>query len=152
VRKRYWNASLFSLILLLFFGGTKFFLGVSRDKPVSFLFVLLLLSVIAVFYYIKPYNIKYSALGKKFINASSQRFSWLKEGDKNSVMVDDNLLYGIALFGMSSFMGASYSNFLENPLLLETKAGSSNGYGCGGAGCGGGGGCSGGGCGGCGGD
>lgn len=156
LKKRYWGVSIIATIILLIFGGTKFLLGVSRDKPVAFLFILIVVSIIALFYYVKPHKIKYTALGKKFIYTSSQRFEWLKKNDSNSLMADDNLLYGVALFGISAFIGTSLGQVLENPVMLETYGGSSNGYGCGGAGCGGGG-CSGGGgcgggCGGCGGD
>jgi uncharacterized protein (TIGR04222 family) len=151
IKKRYWKATLISIFFLLLIGGTKLYLGISRGKPVIFLVLLLLLSVIAVFLLIKPYNIKHSALGKDLIKITSRRFDWLKNKDNSSLMSDDNLLYGIAIFGISAFMGSTLGQVLENPVLLETYAGSSSsyGYGCGGAGCGGGG--CGGGCGGCGG-
>ncbi|MBK8806936.1 MAG: TIGR04222 domain-containing membrane protein [Bacteroidales bacterium] len=151
VKKRYWNAAIFSLVILLLFGGTKLFLGLSRGKPVVFLVILIVLSVISIFYFIKPQNVKFSALGRKFLNHASKRFEWLKSNENNALLMDDNLLYGIALFGISSFIGSTLERSLENPALLETYAGSYNGFGCGGTGCGGSG-CSGGsGCGGCGG-
>jgi uncharacterized protein (TIGR04222 family) len=156
VKNRYWFVSLLSVAILILFGGTKFILGISRDKPVAFLFMLIVLSIIALFFYIKPHKLRYTALGSRFIASSSQRFEWLKKNDSNSLMADDNLLYGVALFGISAFIGSGLGQFLENPRLLETYAGSNYGYGCGGASCGGGGcsggsGCGGGGCGGCGG-
>lgn len=153
--KRYWIATTFSTFFLLLVGVTKLYLGILRDKPVFFLVFLLIISILAVFSVIKPYNIKHSALGKKLINITSKRFEWLKTKNNNSLMLDDNLLYGIAIFGISAFLGSTLGQLLKNPVLLETYAvsNSSNGYGCSGAGCGGGcggGGC-GGGCGGCGG-
>lgn len=152
IKNRYWYVSLLTAAILLIFGGTKFILGISRDKPVAFLFILIVLSIIALFFYIKPHKVRYTALGSRFIASSSQRFEWLKKNDSNSLMADDNLLYGVALFGISAFIGSGLGQFFENPRLLETYAGSNYGYGCSGASCGGGG-CSGGGggCGGCGG-
>lgn len=156
IKNRYWYVSLLTAAILIIFGGTKFILGISRDKPVAFLFVLIVISIIALFFYIKPHKVRYTALGSRFIATSSRRFEWLKKNDSNSLMADDNLLYGVALFGISAFTGSGLSQFLENPRLLETYAGSYYGYGCGGASCSGGGcsggsGCGGGGCGGCGG-
>lgn len=157
--KRNWTASSLSIIILLLLGGTKLFLGLSRDKPVGFLFILILLSICAVIFILKPYNVHLTSLGKKFIKTSSKRFEWLKSNDNNAVMTDDNLLFGISLFGISSFMNTGMGDMLENPYLLEKNAGTNSGTGCSGAGCGGGGGGSGcgggsscgGGCGGCGG-
>jgi uncharacterized protein (TIGR04222 family) len=154
IKIRYWIAFLVSAAILIGFGGTKLLLGISRDKPVAFLFILITISIIALFYIIKPHKVRFTALGRKFIASSSKRFEWLKMNDSNALLEDDNLLYGVALFGISAFIGSIYGKCLAEPRLLETYAhidqGSScSGTSCSGGGCGGGGG--GGGCGGCGG-
>jgi uncharacterized protein (TIGR04222 family) len=138
------------------FGGIKLYFGIARGRPFGFLIILMILSIVALFIVIKPTKIKTSALGKKLLYKTQQRFAWLKSSTKGTeLLLDDNLLYGIAVFGISSFLGSELGELLENPLLLERQSSSSiYGYGCGCAGCGGGcggGGC-GGGCGGCGGD
>jgi len=154
--KRNWTASFLSILVLMLFGGTKLFLGISRDKPVGFLIILMVLALCAVIFILKPYKVTFSSLGKKFIAASAKRFEWLKAKENTSLATDDNLLFGISLFGISAFMNSNLGETLEDPYLLEKRAGANSGSGCSGAGCGGGSsdgggsGC-GGGCGGCGG-
>jgi uncharacterized protein (TIGR04222 family) len=149
---RHWRAAFLGLVLLLVLGGTKLYFGVIREKPVAFLVLLLISSIIVLFSVIKPNRVKTSALGNRFLEVSDKRFEWLKkkESDKD-LLKDDNLLYGIALFGISSFAGTGLGSVLENPILIESSA-NTIGHGCSGGGsCSGG--CSSGcvGCGGCGG-
>lgn len=156
VIQRHLKGVILGSLFLLCFGGLKLYFGIVRGKPFGILIVLIIFSIIVLILVIKPTNIKTSALGKKMLKTTQQRFSWLKSSNKGAeLLMDENLLYGIAIFGISSFLGSELGDLLENPRLLERGSTSSfYGYGCGCAGCGGGcsgGGC-GGGCGGCGGD
>jgi len=82
--------SIIASSFLLLFGGIKFYLGISRDKPVTFLFILIIISVVVLFNVIKPHKVKYTALGKKFIDHSYQRFEWLKKKENDiSIFVYD---------------------------------------------------------------
>ncbi len=166
----HWKGVLLGTFFLLGLGGLKFYLGLIRDKPVVLLLLLIVLFLIILVVVIKPRNNKTTALGKLLLQKSQQRFEWLKDSEEGSALLkDDNLLYGIAIFGVSSFGDSKLGALIENPSLLDQGSRiSSLGYGygcagCGGGGCGGGGcssggcssGCSGGcggGCGGCGGD
>lgn len=152
--KHHWRGFIYGTILLLGFGGLKLYFGIVRDKPITFLILLMLTSVIILFNVVNPKKVRISALGKKLLVKTHQRFAWLKSSKEYVTMgMDDNLLYGIAIFGISSFIGTELGKYLENPMLLDQRMSSNgNGFGCSscGGGCGGGG--CGGGCGGCGGD
>lgn len=157
LKKRYLLVTVLSTCLLLLLGGTKYYLGSINNKPTSFLFIFICLSIFGLFKIVGPFRVKHTTLGKKFIASSNTRFEWLKKSNQNDLMNDNNLLYGIALFGISAFTITSMSSVLELPVLLEKELGpkpysdsSFGGSGCGGSGCSGGSGC-GGGCGGCGG-
>lgn len=147
----HWKGILLGVVSLIGFGGLKLYYGVVRDKPFGLLLILLILSIIALFMVIKPTKITTSALGKKLLDKSQQRFEWLKTSKNGAVLLmDDTLLYGIAIFGISSFISSELGGLLKKPALLDQSSSSSiygSGSGC--SGCGGGG--CGGGCGGCGG-
>lgn len=148
------------LLLVTFFlitvpGGLKLYFGIVRDKPFSYLILLLIALLAALFMVIKPEKERSSALGRKFLKKSKTRFEWLKTTTATeNLLADQNLLYGIAVFGVAGFLGTSIGNLFEDQIELNKDAGSGyfmssgcSGSGC--SGCGGGGGC-GGGCGGCG--
>lgn len=157
-----------SLTILLITGGLKLYLGILNDKPVGFLIVLMLTALVVNLLILKPRKIKLTALGKKLISASSQRFEWVKKKQSSDkLMNDDNLFYAIALFGIAPFaatqIGRSLTNLglndasvgLSSPLMYGSYTNSGcGGTGCSGSSCGGtscsGSSCGGGGCGGCG--
>ncbi len=150
VKARYSMTLSVVIILLLLTGGTKLMLGFTRGKPLFFLFFLLAIIPFLILTS-KIFKVRYTALGKKFIAASFQRFKWLKKVTSEDLMADSNLLYGVAFFGIGSLMGKSFG-FLDQ--YSKAGAGGCSVGGCssfGGGGCGGGGGGCGGGCGGCGG-
>jgi len=162
VKDHYWKGILYGMILLLSFGGIKLYFGIVRDKSIGFLIALIIIAVFALFRILRPSKINTSALGKKVIKNAEQRFDWIRTNKENSnLLMDDNLLYGVAIFGISAFIHSELGETLASPLLLDsTDYSSYNNSGC--SGCGNDsdsgssdGGCSsgcGGGCGGCGGD
>ncbi len=145
------------LLLMIGFGGTKMFLGVINDKPVGLLIFLMILSVIILFVFIKPYKLKTSTLGSKLLEKSKHRFDYLKTLEKNPQMLShDDLPYGVAIFGIIPFFSPELGLLMEKPVKGDYSQGGNGFGGCGMMGCSGGGcsgcsGCSGGGCGGCGG-
>jgi len=145
---RYTIISILALITMLSLGVTKMYLGIINDKPIIFLIILIVISIVSFILIIQPHKTEHTNLGSRLISSSKERFEWLKTCNVKSIMMDDNLLYGVAIFGIASFVDSNIGGLLEYPSLLENSVGSSNGYGCGGAGCSGG---CGGGCGGCGG-
>lgn len=153
IKKRYWNLTLISSCLLFIIGFTKLYLGISRHKPVAFLVILMIISLIALFIIVKPHKVKITCLGRKFLAVSSTRFEWLKKDKVESLLADNNLLYGIALFGITPFLGSHIGSDLEAFAASSYKSSGCGSTGCsgGGSGCSGGSSC-GGGCGGCGGD
>ncbi len=137
-----WKVAWIILGAILLLGVSKILLGISNDRPIFFLVVLLILAVIFCFVVIKP-NQKVSNLGKKYLDALQSHFEWLQNSMKTGKVPDGiNPALPVAIFGTA---------FLANTLFYSSynQAFSKSNYwggGCGG--CGGGGGCSGSGCGG----
>ena len=124
--------------LLFAVGGTKLYYGIINDRPVVFLVVLLVVFWVVGFMAIAPGSLQQSALGRKFLEQSRTRFEWLKKAENaNQLLYDNNLLYGIALFGFSAFAGTALGNELNTAAIAGYDTsfwaiGSSNGCsGCG---------------------
>lgn len=163
IRQRNTGVFWLHLLLMLAIGSSKLILGIHRHKPVAFLVLLMIFStVILVMVYFSSGRER-TNLGERFLKRSKSRFDWLtKVQVPDTLLKDRNLIYGIALFGVASFMTPTFASMFESPYLIERKlssTGSSSMSGCSG-GCGGSwnsgcsSGCSsgcGGGCGGCGG-
>lgn len=132
-----------ALILIVGTGGTKLALGIMHRKPVGFLVVLLIISVIALFKAVQPGLTKPTGLGLRYLNLLKKKYYGLKKRiENNKLPADMNPAFAIAIFGTSILAGSQhYKPFWDNFPHNE----SSGGGGCGGGGCGGG-------CGGCGGD
>lgn len=155
-KSHYWKVYGISNLILLFLGGIKLYLGITYDKPVGFLIILMIAFQIAMFISLLPTRILATNLGKKFLAQSKTRFEWLKSSDNNTLATDDNLMYGTALFGIAAFSAIAFTGMDENPALLEQNLNSNNtGSSCSGSSCSGsscsGSSCGGSGCGGCGG-
>ncbi len=158
IRKHIWRSFNTGIFLLIGFGGIKLYFGVVREKPVTLLILLMAISIIMLYLTIRPSQVTNSSLGRKLLKQAKTRFEYLKNSKNNSnLLTDKNLLYGVAVLGVSKFISGEIGSILKNPSLLEQTARSTSSiHGCSscGDGCGGGG-CSsgcGGGCGGCGGD
>jgi len=163
MRTRQWYIFWITLALIFGVGLTKLYFGVHYGKPSGFLFVLVVLSAIAIYKLLLPDKIIQTKLGKHFLASSEKRFEWVKTEDSSKVNFNNpDVIYGIALFGLAAFAGTSLASSLEAPILIASQtassssfwdisSGSSNGgSSCSGSSCSGGG-CGGGGCGGCGG-
>lgn len=147
-RHAFWTA----LLIIAGFGGTKLFMGISRNKPVGFLVVELIISFIVLMTALRPWRLKPTRLGYRYLKRLKKHFSWMQEHLSNKdhyTGIDP--VFAVAVFGVSPLIGSP----LFDPFGKVFRTGSTNqSGGCGGSsGCsggGGGGGC--GGCGGCGGD
>jgi len=116
-------------IVLLMFSGIKLYLGIVRDKPVAFLVMLMILSIIILYSVINPTASKPTLLGIKFIKASNARFEYMKKAPDESIMADNSLLYGVALFGIGAFAATSAGSAFADPAEWERKYNAS-GSGC----------------------
>jgi len=155
--KRHSKASAGAVFLLLIFGGIKLLMGFYNYKPLTFLTVLMIAAIIAAIVIIGKNKNSPTVSGKKMLARSRTRFSHLmKEDAGKSVLSNKDILYGAAIFGISSLAGGAIIGELGDAALLDKAAKSSYGSGCAGcSGCSGDGGSGdgcGGGCGGCGGD
>ncbi|WP_075589700.1 TIGR04222 domain-containing membrane protein [Labilibacter marinus] len=165
-----WVERWFTLGILLIYipGSLKLFLGISRDKPVLFLVLLLIVIGFIAVLIIRPNKVRITTLGRKFIERCKDRFEWIKTSTEGEALLEqDNLLYGVAAFGVAAIATGGLMGVIEDPAAFDKKATAmtagfgcaSCGGGCTSSGCSGGGGCSsgcggggcGGGCGGCGG-
>lgn len=124
------------------FGGAKLLLGISRYKPVGFLVVELIISFIVLLAALRPWGLKPTRLGYRYLKRLKKHFDWMQEHlSKKNHYTGIDPVFAVAIFGVSPLIGSP----LFDPFGKAFRTGSS---GCSGGG--GGGGC--GGCGGCGGD
>jgi len=134
---RFWQT--LPYLLLLGFGMVKWDVGVSRDRPVGFL--TLFLVVTAIFALVRFLAVDRLTRGGAEMLAEARRRSERLRRAPTPTETD----LGVALFGTGVLAGSSWSDF------HTLRSSSSGGDGGSGGGDGGGGGCGGGGCGGCGG-
>lgn len=143
----FWTA----LSVIAGFGGTKLVLGISRSKPVGFLVLELIVSLVVLLLALRPWAPKPTRLGYQYLKRLKKHFGWMQEHlSKKNHYTGIDPVFAVAIFGVSPLIGSP----LFDPFGQAFRTGStSTGSGCGGgcSGGGGGGGC-GGGCGGCGGD
>jgi len=161
IKVRNKNLMYIAILFIILFGAIKLYLGYVRNKPIIILVFLMIFFVFIAGLILNTDYARYTSLGRKFMRQSEQRFKWLK-ASKNKAMesLDNNLLFGIALFGVAPFVHMELGKVFEIPSLFGQQGWSGGNFfdsdsssdgscsgGCSG-GCGGG--CSG--CGGCGGD
>jgi len=147
---RFWPLLVIGLVMAL--GLTKLVVGIVRDKPIAFLFALLiLLGLSAVLFFGRhPFR---SRRGDRLLAMLRQHHADLR-GDaqeKPSVLAGSELALALGLFGVGILTHQSQAGLRQTiaPPSQSALGGSDGGGGDGGGGCGGGG--CGGGCGGCGG-
>ena len=143
-----WLPSLLILAAVLF-GGIKILVGLSRNRPVVYLFMACTLMVMfaVVALASKPWR---SRRGDRFLKRLRERNTALKYAssrDRDGRIAGPDVALAVALFGVSVLSDVAILSSLYR--ILKPRPGTGSG-GCGGGGCGGGG-CGGGGCGGCGG-
>ncbi len=147
-KSSYLSAQLAAAFLLgstLLIGVIKLIVGISRDKPVGYLFLcLIVLVVISVLVIRRP---KRTKAGNRIFNDLLYQHYSLKSKAKNKPknLGPEEIALAVGLFGISTCDAPELSR-----LKTEVQSTSANSGGCGSSGCGDGGGC-GGGCGGCGG-
>ena len=155
-RMRVWTITALAYLIMLGIGGTKLLLGIARGRPVIFLVLLLIASVIAAFVILKPTSIP-TRLGRRYLKEMEKHFGWVKESIERGRVpegIDPSLT--IAIFGAGVLSGSTLYQPYREVFSPEKDQGGIWGSGgwVGGGGCSGGcggGGCGGGGCGGCGG-
>ena len=136
-RIRFWT--LLPYALLLAFGAAKWAIGVARERPVSLLTLLLLLTAGFVM-------LRWATLDRR-TEAGRRALAMARDSERRLKMAPtrDEIGLAVALFGTTVLVGSTWSDF--HRLRSIGDAGGIGGCGGGGSGCGGGGG----GCGGCGG-
>lgn len=124
-------------------GAVKILIGMDRGKPVLFLILMTLVTLIGalVLLFLRPHRTRYGDAVLADYRRRTRSIS-VSSGGQSA----DGLMMGVAVFGIAGLAGTPYASLQKS---LQPPSGSSS---CGGgsSGCGGGGGC-GGGCGGCGG-
>lgn len=160
-RSRIWWIFGSFMLVIVSVGGTKLYLGLTYGRPVLFLIILLIISVIVLYAALSP-KATPTTLGWQYLQSLEEHFGWLRESIKQTRTPEGiDPAFALAVFGIG-VLGPSdlYKPF--NKAFPSNKAGSGGcSGGCGGGysggGCSGGGGCGGGsdggggGCGGCGG-
>lgn len=149
----------FLMACLCMLGGTKLLLGISRNKPIILLSVLMVVAIVLLFKVLKP-NELLTSLGRKYIKELTDHLVWMKACLKNNSsgnQLDFDPALGIAVYGVSIVAGSVlfssynqvFANRRERGWLGDSTFGDSGDSGSssssdGGSGCGGCGGCGGG--------
>lgn len=146
-------ASAAAMAVPLLLGGAKILVGVDRHRPVGFLVVGCVLTVLAGFCLLVPP--KRSRYGNRVLAELRALRGYGRPVVASGMDGGMDLASGVALFGMVALAGTPYAHlraaFVPPPTVSGGDGGSSCGTSsCGSSSCGGGGGCGGGGCGGCG--
>jgi len=140
------QAFIAAFIIIVGTGGTKMAMGIMRGRPVGFLLILLIISVIVLFIAVKPGMTRPTGLGQRYLKSLKKEFEELKSGiGKNMLPADTSLAFAFAVFGTGILAGADQFKPFSEAFARGTGSSGGCGSGCSG-GCGGGGGC--GGCGG----
>ncbi len=135
LRLQLWTTA--PLALVLVFGLTKLTIGIGRDKPVGFLAVLLIATVVlAVMRFLR--TSRATREGEALLAAERERCERIRRAPERGEMG-----HSVALFGTAVLAGSALSDFHA---MRRKTDGQTNGGGCGGDG-GGDSGCGGGGCG-----
>lgn len=122
-----WKAVLFGSLLLVGFGGIKLYFNIVQDKSILLLIALIIISIILLIKQIQPQKVRTTTLGNKLIDKNQERFNWLKStNDNEDLLMNDNLLYGISVFGIGAFIGSTLGDLLEDTFLLEDISTTSN--------------------------
>lgn len=154
VNKKAKQATIVAGSIILLMGGTKLFFGIQRNKPVIFLVLLLIISLISLLVVLKPTS-KYrqSALSKRFIKRLEEHYSWMVNDLKNGKgFIDYNPAISYAIWGGAAIAGILFFKTFKNAFYEGSIGGcSGNSWDCGDCSDGGCSGGCGGGCGGCGG-
>ncbi|MHC4580514.1 MAG: TIGR04222 domain-containing membrane protein [Planctomycetota bacterium] len=147
-RTRAWMITLAAALAIGIVGGTKLYLGITREKPSTFLAVLLPVSLIVLFVTLKPWT-ELTRLGRRYLKALRGHFGRPKRPTSHGWFwrsTEVNPVFSVAIFGAAVLSATDrHSDHFDGGCGGGCAGG--GGGGCGGGGCGGG--C--GGCGGCGG-
>jgi uncharacterized protein (TIGR04222 family) len=140
------------LSILLIIGGSKLYLGITRDKPVGCLITLLLVALIGlpIGFMLRKRQTK---LGTQYLRELEDHFSWLGNRIRvNQVPEGVDPAYYIAIYGLENLFGTTFLETIRDALTIPKPVSSGGScFSCSScASCGGCGGCGGGGCGGCG--
>lgn len=138
-------------------GGTKLIIGISRNKPVFFLLIILAVLPFILWSLFKSRSNQVTRLGKQFLKVLQDQSVWMKDALKENRMPQDSSpSMALAIFGVSALMGIAAFEPIQQAFAAMPGTGGDSSWagGCGSSsdsgGCGGSDG-GGGGCGGCGG-
>ncbi len=120
------------LMLILFFGGSKLYLGVTYDRTITILVVVLIIAVIVLFAVVQ---LKISTLGEKLLDLSATRFNWAIKPDSIPKSQEDDLLYAIAVLGITPKIISQFGSLIDDPTIFQDILNNKSGGGCAG-GCG----------------
>ena len=149
-RRHAWTVTALMLLLVTGIGLVKLYLGLTFERPVGILLVMLMFSPVVLLWVIKPYS-KLTRLGRRYIREVERQFGWLKDSvQQGKIPQGINPVFPMALFGVGILEGVDGYDPFSQAFRNREYSGGCGGYsgfgGCGGdSGDGGSGGCGGGG-------
>ena len=119
----HWKTLIIGLILIELFGGIKLYFGITREKPIAFLLLFMVLFAYLFVRTFHPNKVETSTLGKKFLKTAQKRFEWLKlSQNKSELQSDQNLWYTIAAFGITKELSEDMGETMEVPYEIEARS------------------------------
>jgi uncharacterized protein (TIGR04222 family) len=107
-RKKAWLALFAAFGVVMLVGGTKLFLGLSRNKPSTFLIMMMAIVPFILWRVLKPRTNRPTQLGRQFLQSLQKQNSWMKDALENNQMPPDTSpVMALAIFGMSALVGVA---------------------------------------------
>jgi len=131
-RSRAKRIALGFLTFMTGFGAVKLAMGLHYQRPVVFIVILLLLSILAFLLFVRPMRLQ-TELGISYLKSLSERLSWMKKSGRDTSL---HPAYGFAVFGAAVLGNSVFDQYL-NQNDSTSSSGCSGGCGGGGGGCGG---------------
>jgi len=136
-RKKLKTTYIIIILMLLFLGITKLVLGISNERPVGFLVLLMILSQVILALATNSKKTLLTDYGKRFMEKTENRFAHLRQQKAEGEFSDGELLFAVAVFGSAPFwFGYSFAGTSSSFLADGYTSTGCSGGGCGNSGCG----------------
>jgi uncharacterized protein (TIGR04222 family) len=107
-RNKAWLALFAAFGVVMLVGGTKLFLGLSRNKPSTYLIIMMAIVPFVLWKVLKPRANRPTQLGRQFLQSLQQQNAWMKDAlEHNQMPPDSSPVMALAIFGMSALVGVA---------------------------------------------
>ncbi len=104
------NIKFMGFLVMAWLPIIKLYLGIANSKPIVFLVILFLVTIIVYFVVLKSKNV--SNLGSRLIESAQQRFTYVRNQSSQENLDTDVLNYAVAVFGIYSLTSLSTNDYV----------------------------------------